>query len=80
MRTSRIRRHDKLEKDDLKQNKLKWEKELKEKEEVISRLIKKVELFESLQDEHEENVEKLNILFQAGIIDIEGNIIKKDDK
>ena len=80
MRTSRIRRHDKQEKDDLKQNKLKWEKELKEKEEVISRLIKKVELFESLQDEHEENVEKLNILFQAGIIDIEGNIIKKDDK
>ena len=80
MRTSRIRRHDKQEKDDLKQNKLKWEKELKEKDEVISRLIKKVELFESLQDEHEENVEKLNILFQAGIIDIEGNIIKKDDK
>ena len=80
MRISRIRRHDKLEKDDLKQNKLKWEKELKEKEEVISRLIKKVELFESLQDEHEENAEKLNILFQAGIIDIEGNIIKKDDK
>ena len=80
MRTSRIRRHDKLEKDDLKQNKLKWEKELKEKEEVISRFIKKVELFESLQDEHEENAEKLNILFQAGIIDIEGNIIKKDDQ
>ena len=80
MRTSRIRRHDKLEKDDLKQNKLKWEKELKEKEEVISRLIKKAELFESLQDEYKENAEKLNILFQAAIIDIEGNIIKKDDK
>ena len=77
MRTSRIRRHDQLEKDDLKQNKLKWKIELKEKEEVISRLIKKVELFESLQVENEENAEKLNILFQAGIIDIEGNIIKK---
>ena len=53
--------------------------ELKEKREVINRLLQKVEKYEVLKAERGENEEKLNILFQAGIIDEEGNIIKKDD-
>ena len=68
-----------MEKDELKENRLKREEELKEKREVINRLLQKVEKYEVLKAERDENVEKLNILFQAGIIDEEGNIIKKDD-
>ena len=68
-----------MEKDELEENRLKWEEELKEKREVINRLLQKVEKYEVLKAERDENAEKLNILFQAGIIDEEGNIIKKDD-
>ena len=68
-----------MEKDELEENRLKREEELKEKREVINRLLQKVEKYEVLKAERDENAEKLNILFQAEIIDEEGNIVKKDD-
>ena len=79
VRTSLKRRRYQIEKDELEENRLKREEELKEKREVINRLLQKVEKYEALKAERDENAEKLNILFQAGIIDEEGNIIKKDD-
>ena len=62
----------------LKHNKLKWVKELKEKEEVISKLnIKGWATQVSSSWTWGKCKKKLNILFQAEIIDIERNIIKK---
>jgi len=41
---------------------------------LIQELLDKVDRFEAFRFESENNADKLNKLYQAGLIDIEGNI------
>ena len=53
--------------------------ELKQKEMQIEDLESMLRDFESQQEQYNENAEKLNKLYQMGLIDVEGNPISYNE-
>ena len=53
--------------------------ELKQKEMQTEDLESRLRDFESQQEEYDENAEKLNKLYQMGLIDVEGNPISHNE-
>ena len=80
VRTSQKRKYEQMIKKetDVKQEKL--SKELTEKIQMIDRLSQKVEELEVFKLQNEENLEKLSSLYEAGVIDENGNIVNKNYK
>ena len=76
MNTSKRRRDEKIEKDKKNIEFDEMKKIVKEHEDTIDKLIKKVEYYEDEKVNSNENAEKLNKLYKMGLIDENGEPVK----
>ena len=80
VRTSRKRRYEQMIKEGIDAKQEILSKELEEKNQVIDRLSQKIEELEVFRAQNDENNEKLGSLYEAGLIDEDGNVLDKNEK